>query len=110
MKIGIEEEFLIIDPKTLFLTPAAFRIGTRLIYNNKNFLKRSLLVISSVPRSSLMARSIIGFALLISSFLIVPSFYNIEASSSSFSYHLFCFLCLIFFCFSNSFYSINSDS
>lgn len=40
MKVGIEEEFLVIDPNTLFCTPAAPRIANELVYNNKKYIKK----------------------------------------------------------------------
>jgi len=41
MKIGIEEEFLVVDPDTLFYSPGAFLIGNRLIYQNGEYFKKS---------------------------------------------------------------------
>jgi hypothetical protein len=41
MKIGIEEEFLVIDPDTLFYTPSAPRLANSLVYKNKNYIKKS---------------------------------------------------------------------
>jgi hypothetical protein len=41
MKVGIEEEFLVIDPDTLFYTPAAPRLANKLVYKNKDYIKQS---------------------------------------------------------------------
>lgn len=37
MKIGIEEEFIVVDPETLFCSPGAFRLATHVVY--KDFKK-----------------------------------------------------------------------
>ena len=41
MKIGIEEEFLVVDPDTLFYTPGALRLLNALVYRDINYLKKS---------------------------------------------------------------------
>lgn len=43
MKIGIEEEFIVVDSDTLFHTPSAFRLATNLSYNDfTRFMKWSV--------------------------------------------------------------------
>ena len=37
MKIGIEEEFIVADPETLFTTPGTFRLANALVYNNNSY-------------------------------------------------------------------------
>ncbi len=34
MKIGIEEEFIVVDPHSLFCTPGAFRLATGMVYSD----------------------------------------------------------------------------
>jgi len=41
MKIGIEEEFLVVDPETLFYTPGAMRIANDLIYQDIKYFEKS---------------------------------------------------------------------
>ena len=41
MKLGIEEEFIVINPDTLYHSPSAMRIANGLIYKNKDFIKKS---------------------------------------------------------------------
>ena len=40
MKIGVEEEFIVVDPKTLFLHSGSFRLATHLIYKNPIYQKK----------------------------------------------------------------------
>ncbi|MFW5895367.1 MAG: glutamate-cysteine ligase family protein [archaeon] len=41
MKIGIEEEFLVVDPETLFYEPGALRLANALVYRDIKYLKKS---------------------------------------------------------------------
>jgi hypothetical protein len=40
MKVGIEEEFIVVDPKTLGCSPGAFRLATGLIYTNSTYIRK----------------------------------------------------------------------
>ena len=40
MKIGIEEEFIVVDPETLFCTPGAFRLANGLVYRNSEYVRK----------------------------------------------------------------------
>jgi len=41
MKMGIEEEFLVVDPETLFYAPGALRLANALVYRDIEYLKKS---------------------------------------------------------------------
>jgi len=40
MKIGIEEEFIVVDPETLFYTPGVFRLATGLVYRDSSYVRK----------------------------------------------------------------------
>jgi len=40
MKIGIEEEFIVVDPETLFCTPGVFRLATGLVYRDSSYVRK----------------------------------------------------------------------
>ena len=40
MKIGIEEEFIVVDPKTLFCNPGAFRLAANLVYKDSAYIHK----------------------------------------------------------------------
>lgn len=40
MKVGIEEEFIVVDPETLWCSPGAFRLATGLIYNDARYIQK----------------------------------------------------------------------
>ena len=40
MKIGIEEEFIVVDPETLFCTPSVFRLVNGLIYRDSSYVRK----------------------------------------------------------------------
>lgn len=40
MKVGIEEEFIVVDPETLRVNPGAFRLATKLIYSDRTYVKK----------------------------------------------------------------------
>lgn len=50
MKIGVEEEFIVIDPDTLYYTPGAPRIANSLIYHDGCFAKKISVELSNVKR------------------------------------------------------------
>jgi gamma-glutamyl:cysteine ligase YbdK (ATP-grasp superfamily) len=41
MKIGVEEEFLVVDPDTFFYTPGAIRLVNSLVYRDRTYGKKS---------------------------------------------------------------------
>ena len=40
MKIGVEEEFIVVDPDTLWITPGAFRLANSLIYRDGEYVRK----------------------------------------------------------------------
>jgi hypothetical protein len=40
MKVGIEEEFIVVDPETLWCSPGSFRLATGLIYADARYIKK----------------------------------------------------------------------
>lgn len=40
MKLGIEEEFIVADPKTLWCNPGSFRLATGLIYTDARYIQK----------------------------------------------------------------------
>lgn len=40
MKVGIEEEFIVVNPKTLFCTPSAFRLANGMIYTDSAYIRK----------------------------------------------------------------------
>ena len=40
MKVGIEEEFIIVDPETLWCTPGVFRLATDLVYTDARYRRK----------------------------------------------------------------------
>ena len=40
MKIGVEEEFIVVDPETLWITPGAFRLANSMIYRDGQYLRK----------------------------------------------------------------------
>ena len=41
MKVGVEEEFIVADPETLWFNPGAFRLANGLVYKNSVYIKKS---------------------------------------------------------------------
>lgn len=66
MKIGVEEEFIVVDPKTLFHTPAAFQLASCLAYQDFSlFMNRSVeLPLSSRSISSILKNLKKGFSII----------------------------------------------
>ncbi len=65
MKVGIEEEFIVVDPTTLFHTPAAFQLASGLAYQDfSSFTKRSVeLPLSSQSISTILKNPKKGFSI-----------------------------------------------
>jgi len=40
MKVGIEEEFIVVDPETLWCSPGSFRLATGLIYTDARYIRK----------------------------------------------------------------------
>jgi len=40
MKVGVEEEFIVVDPETLWITPGAFHLATRLLFQDSQYVRK----------------------------------------------------------------------
>lgn len=40
MKVGIEEEFIVVDPETFWCSPGSFRLATGLIYSDARYIRK----------------------------------------------------------------------
>jgi hypothetical protein len=40
MKIGVEEELIVVDPETLWINPGAFRLANTLVYTDKKYVRK----------------------------------------------------------------------
>lgn len=40
MKVGVEEEFIVVDPETLWINSGAFRLANDMVYTDKRYIKK----------------------------------------------------------------------
>jgi len=40
MKVGVEEEFIVVDPETCWITPGVFRLANRLVYTDAEYIRK----------------------------------------------------------------------